>query len=132
MEPILFGDVGAFLFLCMRGMLVFFMITQLSFHEKDANLQYGKTKLLSMHLPLSEGSLRTKYWDSESLYSGRIVDDSGSALLAADPHSFFFLGLSFIIGTGFFKPNISTMVGELYKDGDARRGCRFSLFLCRD
>jgi POT family proton-dependent oligopeptide transporter len=53
----------------------------------------------------------------------------GSLFLAADPHKYFFFGLSFIIiGTGFFKPNISTMVGELYKKGDVRRDGGFSLF----
>ena len=54
---------------------------------------------------------------------------AGSCILAIDPKEFFFLGISFnIIGTGFFKPNISTMVGSLYKDGDNRRDAGFSLF----
>src|SRR5690606_20304229 len=45
------------------------------------------------------------------------------------PKQFFFLGISFtVVGTGFFKPNISTMVGRLYKDGDIRRDAGFSLF----
>jgi POT family proton-dependent oligopeptide transporter len=38
------------------------------------------------------------------------------------------LELHFIIGTGFFKPNISSMVGELYKVGDSRRDAGFGLF----
>jgi len=54
---------------------------------------------------------------------------TGSLILAIDPKEFFFLGISFnIIGTGFFKPNISTMVGSLYKTGDGRRDAGFSLF----
>jgi POT family proton-dependent oligopeptide transporter len=54
---------------------------------------------------------------------------TGSIILAIDPKEFFFWGISFtIIGTGFFKPNISTMVGSLYKDGDSRRDAGFSLF----
>ena len=53
----------------------------------------------------------------------------GSIILAIDPKQFFFFGISFtIIGTGFFKPNISTMVGKLYKDDDNRRDAGFSLF----
>jgi POT family proton-dependent oligopeptide transporter len=53
----------------------------------------------------------------------------GSVILAIDPKQFFFTGIGFtIIGTGFFKPNISTMVGRLYKDGDARTDAGFSLF----
>ena len=54
---------------------------------------------------------------------------TGSAILAFDPVRFFFLGISFtVIGTGFFKPNISTMVGALYKPNDVRRDAGFSLF----
>ena len=53
----------------------------------------------------------------------------GSLILAIDPKAFFFFGISFtIVGTGFFKPNISTMVGQLYKEGDPRRYAGFSLF----
>jgi POT family proton-dependent oligopeptide transporter len=53
----------------------------------------------------------------------------GSIILSINPEKFFFFGISFtIIGTGFFKPNISTMVGKLYKDDDNRRDAGFSLF----
>jgi POT family proton-dependent oligopeptide transporter len=53
----------------------------------------------------------------------------GSCILATDPKNFFFLGIAFtVVGTGFFKPNISTMVGALYRDGDSRRDAGFSLF----
>ncbi len=41
----------------------------------------------------------------------------------------FYLGLALIaIGTGFLKPNVSTMVGDLYDEGDARRDAGFSIF----
>jgi POT family proton-dependent oligopeptide transporter len=53
----------------------------------------------------------------------------GSVILSIDPKQFFFLGISFtIIGTGFFKPNISSMVGQLYKENDVRQDAGFSLF----
>jgi POT family proton-dependent oligopeptide transporter len=53
----------------------------------------------------------------------------GSVILAIDPKNFFFIGISFtIVGTGFFKPNISSMVGQLYKEGDPRRDAGFSFF----
>jgi POT family proton-dependent oligopeptide transporter len=53
----------------------------------------------------------------------------GSIILAIDPIKFFFIGLGFtIVGTGFFKPNISSMVGQLYKEGDPRRDAGFSFF----
>ena len=53
----------------------------------------------------------------------------GSTILGIDAaHNFFFGICLIIVGTGFFKPNISTMVGELYKPGDVRRDAGFSLF----
>ena len=48
-----------------------------------------------------------------------------------DPHSVtaFYLGLGLlIIGNGMFKPNISTMVGDLYEEGDNRRDGAFTIF----
>jgi len=53
----------------------------------------------------------------------------GSFIIAASPKEFFYIGICFsIVGTGFFKPNISTMVGQLYREGDHRRDAGFGLF----
>ena len=39
------------------------------------------------------------------------------------------VGLSLVtVGNGFFKPNISTIVGSLYDDGDRRRDAGFTIF----
>jgi POT family proton-dependent oligopeptide transporter len=65
----------------------------------------------------------------KSLFWGGILMIVGSIILAIDPIKFFFIGLGFtIVGTGFFKPNISSMVGQLYKEGDPRRDAGFSFF----
>src|SRR5262249_32788962 len=41
----------------------------------------------------------------------------------------FWLGLALVvIGTGFFKPNVSTMVGQIYRPGDGRRDAGFTIF----
>ncbi len=119
-----------FCFYGMRGMLVFFMITQLNFHEKEANLQCGATQAFVYAFTFIGGLFADKLLGfRKSLFWGGLLMIVGSTLLAMDPHSNFFFGLAFIIiGTGFFKPNISTMVGELYKDGDDRRDAGFSLF----
>ena len=54
---------------------------------------------------------------------------TGSVILAIDPKNLFFTGIGFtIVGTGFFKPNISSMVGQLYKNNDPRRDAGFSFF----
>jgi POT family proton-dependent oligopeptide transporter len=53
----------------------------------------------------------------------------GNLIIAFSPQEMFYVGITLsIIGTGFFKPNISSMVGELYHDGDPRRDAGFSLF----
>ena len=44
------------------------------------------------------------------------------------PASFYVGLLLMVIGNGFFKPNISTMVGDLYRQGDARRDGAFTIF----
>src|SRR5205085_5582703 len=50
-------------------------------------------------------------------------------LMAFEPLPFFYTALAFLIaGNGFFKPNISTMVGKMYKQGDARRDAAFTIF----
>ena len=54
----------------------------------------------------------------------------GSVILSIDPHQFFFLGIAFYGNWNrFFKPNISTMVGKLYKAGDSRTDAGFHCFM---
>lgn len=119
-----------FCFYGMRGMLVFFMISQLNFDKIEANLQYGATQAFVYAFTFIGGLFADKILGfRKSLFWGGLLMIVGSAVLAINPHEYFFLGIAFtIIGTGFFKPNISTMVGKLYKSGDSRTDAGFSLF----
>ncbi len=119
-----------FCFYGMRGMLTYFMVNQLFMKEGDANLQYGATQAFVYAFTFIGGLFADKILGfRKSLFWGGLLMITGSIILAIDPNQYFFLGLSFnIIGTGFFKPNISTMVGALYKEGDSRRDAGFSLF----
>jgi POT family proton-dependent oligopeptide transporter len=127
-----------FCFYGMRGMLVVFMISQLQFIEKDAKLQYAATQAFVYAFTFVGGFFADRLLGfRKSLFWGGFLMIIGSLILATDAFSFapgiskfnFFFGLSFtIIGTGFFKPNISTMVGKLYKSGDNRTDAGFSLF----
>ncbi len=115
----------------MRGMLTFFMVHQLMMKEDVANLQYGATQAFVYAFTFIGGLFADKIlgFRGKSLFWGGILMIAGSCILAADPKQFFFIRISFsIISTGFFKPNISTMVGTLYKSGDNRRDAGFSLF----
>ena len=119
-----------FSFYGMRGMLVIFMVNQLMMNDEVANLQYGATQAFVYAFTFVGGLFADKILGyRKSLFWGGILMIVGSVILAIDPKQFFFIGIGFtIIGTGFFKPNISTMVGKLYKDDDNRRDAGFSLF----
>jgi POT family proton-dependent oligopeptide transporter len=119
-----------FSFYGMRGMLYYFMVNVLFMNDTDANLQYGATQAWVYAFTFIGGLFADKIFGfRKSLFWGGLLMIVGSVILAIDPKSFFFIGVSFtIVGTGFFKPNISSMVGKLYRDGDSRTDAGFSLF----
>src|SRR5690606_37971274 len=98
----------------MRGMLVFFMAHELLMNEETANLQYGATQAFVYAFTFIGGLFADKILGfRKSLFWGGLLMITGSLILAYEPHTYFFLGISFtVVGTGFFKPNISTMVGS--------------------
>ncbi|MBP7168499.1 MAG: peptide MFS transporter [Bacteroidia bacterium] len=119
-----------FCFYGMRGMLTVFMVSQLMMKEDVANLQYGATQAFVYAFTFIGGLFADKILGfRKSLFWGGLLMITGSLILAFNPQDLFFFGISFtIIGTGFFKPNISTMVGALYSEKDTRRDAGFSLF----
>ena len=119
-----------FSFYGMRGMLIIFMVNKLQMNSEVANLQYGATQAFVYAFTFVGGMFADKILGyRKSLFWGGILMIIGSVILAVDPTQFFFIGIGFtIIGTGFFKPNISTIVGKLYADGDTRTDAGFSLF----
>ena len=119
-----------FCFYGLRGMLTVFMVTQLDMGEKAANLQYGAIQAFVYAFTFIGGVFADKILGfQKSLFWGATLMILGGFIIAAAPEDYFYIGICFnIIGTGFFKPNISTMVGQLYKDGDGRRDAGFGLF----
>lgn len=119
-----------FSFYGMRGMLTVFMVQQLMMNEVTANLQYAATQSWIYALTFLGGFFADKIFGfRKSLFWGGILMIIGSVILAISPKNLFFIGIAFtIVGTAFFKPNISSMVGKLYRDGDSRTDAGFSLF----
>ena len=119
-----------FCFYGMRGMLMYFMVFEMGKPQDSANLQYGATQAWVYAFTFIGGFFADRILGfKKSLLWGGIMMIAGSAILAVDPKAFFFLGIAFIIvGTGFFKPNISSMVGQLYRHDDHRRDAGFSMF----
>ncbi|RTY92439.1 peptide MFS transporter [Flavobacterium sp. GT3R68] len=122
-----------FCFYGMRGVLTIFMADQilgLALSDKDANLKYGAIQAFVYAFTFIGGIFADKILGfKKSLLFGGSVMILGNLIIAFSPQVYFYLGITLsIIGTGFFKPNISSMVGELYKEGDPRRDAGFGLF----
>jgi POT family proton-dependent oligopeptide transporter len=122
-----------FCFYGMRGVLTIFMADQilgLALSDKDANLKYGAIQAFVYAFTFIGGIFADKVLGfKKSLVFGAIVMILGNLIIATSPQDYFFVGITLsIIGTGFFKPNISSMVGDLYKEGDPRRDAGFGLF----
>ena len=119
-----------FCFYGMRGVLTFFMVDQLLLKDAAANLQYGAIQAFVYAFTFIGGIFADKILGfKKSLFFGGIVMIIGNLLIAFSPQTLFYYGIAFsIIGTGFFKPNISSMVGELYHENDPRRDAGFGMF----
>lgn len=113
-----------------RGMLTIFMVDVLLMKEAESNLKYGAIQAFVYAFTFIGGLFADKILGfRKSLFWGGSLMILGSVLLGVSPQDYFYPGMCLlIVGTGFFKPNISTMVGELYKDGDPRRDAGFGLF----
>jgi proton-dependent oligopeptide transporter, POT family len=119
-----------FCFYGMRGILTVFMVQKLLLDEKTANLQYGAIQAFVYAFAFIGGLFADKILGfRKSLFFGGILMILGNFIIAFSPDTLFYIGICFtIVGTGFFKPNISSMVGTLYKEGDSRRDAGFGLF----
>ncbi|HEY0711450.1 MAG TPA: peptide MFS transporter [Polyangia bacterium] len=117
----------------MRAFLVFFLTSSaggFGWSKADANVLYGWYTGLVYLTPLLGGYLADRVLGTHrAVLIGSFVISFGHFALAVPGKVTFFLGLALIIlGTGFHKSNISTMVGQLYKPGDARRDSAFTIF----
>jgi POT family proton-dependent oligopeptide transporter len=119
-----------FCFYGMRGILTIFMVEKLLIGEKTANLQYGAIQAFIYAFAFIGGLFADKILGfRKSLFFGGILMVLGNFIIAFSPDTLFYIGICFtIVGTGFFKPNISSMVGTLYKEGDVRQDAGFALF----
>jgi POT family proton-dependent oligopeptide transporter len=114
----------------MRAFLILYMVHALGFDDAHAGSIYG-TYTGSVWLAAIFGGIIADRWlgHYRSVLLGGIIIALGHFTLAFKPLPFFYTGLVFIVvGTGLLKPNVSTLVGSLYEQGDARRDAGFSIF----
>ena len=120
----------------MRAILMYYLTKTylqggLGINSAEASIIYGNFTGLVYFTPLIGGWLADKYLGQRlAVTIGGITMMFGQfALFLMNNMTGLYIGLLLlIIGNGFFKPNISILVGNLYKDGDERRDSAFSIF----
>ncbi len=114
----------------MRALLVPYMLNYLLFQPASSSGTYKWYTSLVYLTPLLGGLLADRYLGLRlSIIIGGVLMAVGHFLMAFEPLPFFYSALAFlIVGNGFFKPNISTMVGKMYRQGDIRRDGAFTIF----
>lgn len=124
----------------MRAILMLYMTKALLYDKDFASGIYGNYTGLVYLTPLIGGYISDRYWGNRrSIIVGGLIMAIGQFLLFLSASFrevnwslagvFFFLGLlALVIGNGFFKPNISTMVSSLYPPNDKRIDAAFSIF----
>lgn len=139
----------------MRALFVLYLVAAF-FNEGMASQLYGSYTGLVYLTPLLGGYIADRYWGNRrSIIAGGLMMAVGQFLMFlsacfvqqsifSDPTkgggidasvdntlalTLMFCGLAaLILGNGFFKPNISTMVGDLYTKEDKRRDAAFTIF----
>lgn len=112
----------------MRALLVLYLVNALGYERKDALELYGIYTGLVYLTPLLGGYLADKYLGlRQGAVIGGLIMMLGHFAMAFEPLLHLALGL-LILGNGFFKPNTSTMVGQLYREHDPRRDGGYTIF----
>src|SRR5207247_6422670 len=118
----------------MVGILTLYMVDTetggLGLPEDEASQIYG-LYIAFVYLTPFFGGLAADRWLGyrRAVVLGGVLMMIGHLLLAIPGTGFFYAALAFLIcGNGFFKPNISTMVGNLYAAGDPLRDAGFNIF----
>ncbi len=126
----------------MRAVLVLFLTKAMMMDKAFASKFYGGYTSLVYLTPLIGGYISDRYWGNRrSILTGGLLMALGQFTLFFSAsnygpqdthglsHALLYLGLGvMILGNGFFKPNISSMVGTLYSDTDKRKDAAYTIF----
>ena len=112
----------------MRALLVLYLVNSLHYEREHALALYGTYTALVYLTPIAGGYLADRFLGRrKAILIGGLTMALGHFAMAFEPLLYLALGL-LIIGNGFFKPNISTLLGTLYRPNDARRDGGFTIF----
>lgn len=127
----------------MRAILIFFMTDALLYSKPFSSNLYGGYTGLVYLTPLVGGYIADRYWGNrQSIIIGGLFMALAEFFLFGFASYYtelrespdlarllFYIGLGLMIaGNGFFKPNISSLVGQLYANGDTRKDAAYTIF----
>ena len=114
----------------MRALLALYVVQQFDKPQAEASVSYGAFTALVYALGVFGGHIADRILGyRRSIMLGGILMAVGEFMLMIPTEKAFLAGLAvMVVGNGLFKPNISTMVGKLYKQGDPRRDGGFTIF----
>lgn len=121
----------------MRALLVLYLVEEinsdnpgLGWSNAEAGDLYGWYTMLVYITPILGGIIADKILGfRKAITTGAILMSLGHFALAFEPMPAFYLGLGLlIVGNGFFKPNISSIVGQLYPEGSTKKDSGYTIF----
>ena len=115
----------------MRALLILYLTKHWQFTDAASYLIYGAYTSLVYIMPVFGGMLADQILGSKKAvtYGAILLVFGHLGMTVESSEQIFYLSLALIVsGVGFLKPNISTMVGALYEEGDPRRDSGFTIF----
>ena len=115
----------------MRALLILYLTKHWEFTDAASYLIYGAYTSLVYIMPVFGGMLADQILGSKKAvtYGAILLVFGHLGMTVESSEQIFYLSLALIVsGVGFLKPNISTMVGALYEEGDPRRDSGFTIF----
>jgi len=114
----------------MQALLVLYMVSELAYSDSFSYGTFAAYAALVYITPIIGGTIADKLLGCRrAIILGGIIMALGHFALAFAGLEMFYLGLALLIcGNGFFKPNISSLLGQLYTHGDHKRDAGFTIF----
>lgn len=129
--PLFFTELWErFGFYTIQTILILYLTKNLGWDDAKSDLLFGAFGSLLYLTPVIGGYLADRFIGfKQSIGIGGVFLILGYAIMAIPSEKTLFLGMGFVVvGMGLFKPNISSMVGELYERNDPRREAGFTIF----
>ena len=114
----------------MRTLLTLYLVKSLMKGDAEAALIYGSYTALIYAAPVLGGRFADKYLGYRyAIMLGAVLMSLGEFMILGGNETWLLIGMgAIIVGNGYFKANISTIVGKLYEDNDPRRDSGFTIF----